>query len=118
MSDQDPPNDCTKSEYARLRQQVKKKCPGHGVVEFPYISAIKLAALWYNCKEMEALKDKWEACTKARRERDYRCFRGGDRDHQIARATAELQVSFGYYYLRKWGCEGYEPKWWENRPYV
>jgi hypothetical protein len=57
---------------------------------------------------MEALKDLWERCGKARRDLVTKCFKGGDGNHQYQIAIADYHVSYAWYLMRKWGCPGTE----------
>ena len=102
-------SDCSEDELANLTSKVNKACPDHGFVSFPSPSTIWFP-MWRNsCGDMEKLKDRWDECAKARRVREHKCFRGGNKGHQLALANAEFQVSYAYYLLRSWPCPGYGP---------
>jgi len=101
-------SDCTENQLAHLTSQVERKCPDHGFITLPAPRKIWFVAWRYSCEQMEDLKDKWQECAEARREREYTCFRGGDRGHQVQLAQAQYHVQYAYYLLRLWGCPGYE----------
>ncbi len=71
----------------------------------------------YSCNDIQRLRDNWDAYAEARRNRENRCFRGGNKGHQLATANAEFQVSFCEYLLRKKGCFGYTPPSEPRHPY-
>jgi RHS repeat-associated protein len=98
-------SDCTVGQLASLTKQVVNSCPGKGVVDIDPCTKI-FSSIW-TCDSIENLKDKWDKCCDARRKREFRCFRGGDRGHKIQIAQCEYQVSYCYYLLRYWKCSGY-----------
>lgn len=99
-------SDCSKNELAHLTAEVNRLCnKPDGEAEYPAPS--KIWSLWWSCDAIEDLTHKWERCAEARRNRENRCFRGGDKGHRLQIAQAEYQVSYGYYLLRYWNCPGY-----------
>jgi RHS repeat-associated protein len=99
-------SDCDEATLRAFDKRIKSAC-NDVATGTTYPGCSNINSLFWSCDDMEKLKDKWKACANARRERENKCFRGGDRTHQEAIANADYQVSYCYYLLRYWECPGY-----------
>jgi len=101
-----PDSDCPAETLDRLSGRVNAFCnkPGQPA---KYRGCSKIWPLFWNCDGIEDLKNKWDECCKARRERELKCFRGGNHGHRWQIVQCEYQVTYCYYLLRLRKCPGY-----------
>ncbi len=99
-------SDCSEKVLAGLTAEVNRLCNRPDQPP-KYPAPSKIYSFWWSCKALEDLTNKWALCADARRNRENKCFRGGDKGHRIEIAHAEFQVSYGYYLLRYWNCFEY-----------
>ena len=95
------PSDCTQKQLNELTDNVDKNCKAGKI---PNCDKITIGIFAYSCKDLLDIEELWRKCAEARKDREFHCFRGGDRGHRIQIAQAENEAAVCWWRFRKEGC--------------
>jgi RHS repeat-associated protein len=97
-------SDCPRDLLNRLSRLVDANCKEPP----PRVCNSVHAWMWFSCADYAEVARENELCARARRRREFTCFRGGDRGHRMQISQFDFHASYCYWMMRRMRCPGFD----------